>query len=102
MDDAASEFGERIKEKIEAVDSGDGVIVFADVLGGTPFNQAAQLLNDNVELIVGMNLPMLMEVLGTREYNEIDIDELVEKGKNSIINAKAMLMGAADTEEDDD
>lgn len=100
LDMGADEFGSALKEKIAAVDSGDGVVVFADVLGGTPFNQSAMLLNDNVDLIAGVNLGMLMEYLGTRQFSDFNAEELVEKGKNAVVDAKALFN--ADSGEDDD
>lgn len=91
MDTGAEEFRNAVVQKIEELDSGDGVVIFADVLGGTPFNQSAQLLSDRVDLITGMNLGMLMDYLGSREYEDFDADALVEKGKSAIINTKALM-----------
>lgn len=99
-DMGADEFGGQIREKLSELDCEDGTVIFADVMGGTPFNQAAQLLNDKVDLIVGMNLPMLMEFLATREYNKVDINHLVEVGKNGVINVKNMF--TAEQVDDDD
>lgn len=96
----AEEFGQMIRDKLAELDNDDGTVIFADVLGGTPFNQAAMLVNEKVDLIVGMNLPMLMEFLATREYNRIDIDHLVEVGKNGVINVKQMF--SENIIEDDD
>ncbi len=101
MSMGADEFGAALKEKIDALNTGDGVLVFADVLGGTPFNQAAMLLGDDVDLITGMNLGMLMDYLGTREYEEFVAADLVEKGKAAIVDAKA-LFSSNNEEEDDD
>lgn len=46
----------------------EGVLVFVDLLGGTPFNQSMLIANDvdNVEVVTGTNLPMLIELLLTR------------------------------------
>lgn len=96
MDTGAEEFRNAVVQKIEELDSGDGVVIFADVLGGTPFNQSAQLLSERVDLITGMNLGMLMDYLGSREYEDFDADALVEKGKNAIINTKALMNAEED------
>ena len=96
MDTGAEEFRNAVVQKIEELDSGDGVVIFADVLGGTPFNQSAQLLSDRVDLITGMNLGMLMDYLGSREYEHFDADALVEKGKSAIINTKALMNAEED------
>ena len=96
MDTGAEEFRNAVIQKIEELDSGDGVVIFADVLGGTPFNQSAQLLSERVDLITGMNLGMLMDYLGSREYEDFDADALVEKGKSAIINTKALMNAEED------
>ena len=46
----------------------DGVLVFTDLLGGTPFNQAMMIAQDvdNVEILTGTNLPMVIELLFLR------------------------------------
>ena len=46
----------------------DGVLVFTDLLGGTPFNQAMMIAQDvdNVEVLTGTNLPMVIELLFLR------------------------------------
>ena len=96
MDTGAEDFKNAVVQKIEELDSGDGVVIFADVLGGTPFNQSAQLLSERVDLITGMNLGMLMDYLGSREYEDFDADALVEKGKSAIINTKALMNAEED------
>ncbi|MBE6103632.1 MAG: PTS sugar transporter subunit IIA [Erysipelotrichaceae bacterium] len=95
----AEEFGEQIRTKLKELESDEGTVIFADLLGGTPFNQAALLLNDKTDLIVGVNLPMLMEFLATREYDTVDVNHLVEVGKQGVANAKVVL-GSGSTEED--
>lgn len=49
-----------------AVDDGDGVLVLADLFGGSPANTAAYLVADDVEVVTGLNLPLLLEVLAMR------------------------------------
>ena len=100
MESNAKEFGVEMRRKVEALDSGDGVIIFADVMGGTPCNQALQMVCERVQVIVGMNLPMLMEFLPTREFSDMMVSQIVETGKNAIIDAGALLF--VDSEEVDD
>jgi PTS system mannose-specific IIA component len=64
----------QIAASIRQVDSGDGVIVLTDLFGGTPSNLAISLLDPGkVEVIAGINLPMLIrlesarKVMGVRE-----------------------------------
>ena len=49
----------------DLLDQTDGVLIFCDLLGGTPFNQAMMLSQNynNVEVVTGTNLPMLLETL---------------------------------------
>ena len=66
-------FGEEIGNKIKELDTGNGVVIFADLIGGTPCNQAFKYISSKVALIGGMNLPVIMEFLGQR-LNEIDLN----------------------------
>jgi mannose PTS system EIIA component len=61
---------ERIQEAVNAVDVGDGVLLMVDLFGASPFNASGRLAlaqQDRLELITGMNLPMLVELLVQRE-----------------------------------
>lgn len=58
---------EDIRGAIAAVDSGDGVVVLTDILGGTPSNLAIQLCDHRkVEVIAGVNLPLLVKLAKIR------------------------------------
>lgn len=57
-----------IAQAIKAVDSGDGAIVLTDLFGGTPSNLAISLLKPGkVEVIAGINLPMLIRLAKARK-----------------------------------
>jgi mannose PTS system EIIA component len=61
---------ERIQEAVNAVDIGDGALLMVDLFGASPFNASGRLAlaqQDRLELITGMNLPMLVELLVQRE-----------------------------------
>ena len=59
---------EEIAEAIVAVDKGAGVIMLTDLFGGTPSNLAISLLEaGRVEVIAGINLPMLIRLAGARK-----------------------------------
>lgn len=65
----AATYGSDLREAITAMRKEcEGVLVFVDLLGGTPFNQSMMIANDvdNVEIVTGTNLPMLIELLLTR------------------------------------
>ena len=88
-------FDEQIKNLVREVDTGDGVIILCDLLFGTPCNRSALQLNDNIELIAGVNLGMLLEILSSRETYEGTLKDfvmkMVETGKNCVADVKAIL-----------
>jgi mannose/fructose/sorbose-specific phosphotransferase system IIA component len=90
-DDDASKFGERIKEAVEEINTGDGVVIFVDLFGGTPCNQSAYVLDEGIEIVTGLNLPLLMECLVMRTQDDFNVDELVSRGKESISNYGSLL-----------
>ncbi len=56
-----------IQQSIAAVDAGDGVVLITDMFGGTPSNLAiSQMDRPGVEVIAGMNLPMLVKLAKVR------------------------------------
>ncbi len=57
---------ERIAAAVSRVDDGMGVLLFVDLFGGSPFNACLRLISSSqifipVDIITGMNLPMIME-----------------------------------------
>ncbi len=57
-----------IADAIQDCDQGDGVIILTDLFGGTPSNLAISLMkSENVEVIAGVNLPMLIRLEGARK-----------------------------------
>ena len=61
-----------IAHAIEAVDQGSGVIVLTDLFGGTPSNLAISLMAPGrVEVIAGINLPMLIRLGGARKAMKV-------------------------------
>ncbi|HLQ96631.1 MAG TPA: PTS sugar transporter subunit IIA [Pseudogracilibacillus sp.] len=69
------------------VDTGDGVVCFADLAGGTPFNVCSKIAvkKDNVRVIGGTNSPMLLSGVFQRE-NAVDafVDAVIQEGKDNI------------------
>ena len=85
---------EEIASAITAVDTGSGVIVLTDLFGGTPSNLAISLLvRGKVEVIAGINLPMLIRLAGARKT--LSVAEAVEAaqtaGRNYITVASEFL-----------
>lgn len=91
------QFDDLLHQKISNVDEGHGVIIMCDLISGTPFNRCMlnYSTNPNIKLITGMNFPMLLELLGMRFnsecINQIDIDKLIEIGKNGITTLDKIL-----------
>ena len=90
-DDSPEAFGDQIQQAIDEVNTGEGAIVFADLFGGTPFNQTLQLLSDQIDCIAGINFAMLLEYLSKRTFEEVDLPSIVQGGQQNIIEAKGYL-----------
>lgn len=88
--ETAESYREKLIAKVDEMDQGEGVIVIADLLGGTPCNQCAFLNPEKVQVITGMSLPMVMEILAMRDAG-IDMDTFVENIRGSIANFSKML-----------
>ncbi len=64
-------FGDDLRKTItDMAAECDGVLVFVDLWGGTPFNQSMIISSDveNMEIVTGTNLPMLVELVMTRAF----------------------------------
>jgi PTS system mannose-specific IIA component len=57
---------EALAGAIEDVEQGQGVLVLTDMFGGTPSNLALTFLDDHVEVVTGVNLPMLLKLTTCR------------------------------------
>lgn len=87
--DNPDDFVEVLKQGIKEVDSGEGVIVFCDMLFGSPCNCMARIIgedvnSDKIQLITGVNLAMILQVLATREASDPTVDDLINAGKDGI------------------
>lgn len=61
-----------IVSAVEETDSGSGVIILTDMFGGTPSNLAISVMNPGrVEVIAGMNLPMLIKLSSVRAEDDM-------------------------------
>ncbi len=65
MEDARKRLG----EAIQRVDGGEGVLVLTDMFGGTPANLALTFLEDRIEVVTGVNLPMILKLATGRADN---------------------------------
>ncbi len=74
MDDV-DQLVDRIQDAVDQVNDGDGVLLLVDLFGASPFNAGGRLFlekKDHLELVTGMNLPMLVELLVAREGLDLD------------------------------
>ncbi len=83
-----------ISKKIRALEQGQGVLVLTDMFGGTPSNLSLSFLKDEtVEVLTGVNLPMIIAV--ARDRDRLTLSELGEQaqeaGKRSITLAGKLL-----------
>ncbi len=72
-DDDMSSCHEAISTAIQAVDKGNGVVLLTDLFGGTPSNIAYSYTDQKgIEVIAGVNLPMLIELLKQRTLETLE------------------------------
>lgn len=85
-----------IVDAVGRVDSGSGVILLTDMFGGTPSNLAISVMEETrVEVIAGINLPMLIKLASVRGEADLGaaIDEAQEAGRKYINVASKILNG---------
>ncbi len=83
-----------IMQAVEDVDSGAGVILLTDMFGGTPSNLAISIIDRaNVEVIAGMNLPMLIKLASVRAKTDLQaaVTAAQESGRKYIAIASKLL-----------
>ena len=83
-----------ILKAVDKVDSGDGVALLTDMFGGTPSNLAISVMErGNVEVIAGVNLPMLIKLASIRSEEKLDVavDMAKESGRKYINVASQVL-----------
>jgi PTS system mannose-specific IIA component len=79
--DRAEEMRAQIDKAIREVDQGKGVLVLVDMFGGTPSNLSLSFLEEGrVEVVTGVNLPMLVKV--ARQKSGADIHDLAELARD--------------------
>ena len=87
---------EELERAIARVRQGEGVLLLTDMFGGTPSNLAMTFLErDDVEVITGVSLPMLIKLAGLREPNDLltVARDMREHGRNAIWVASDLLRG---------
>ncbi len=92
--DDVEESKKKINKSLKSVDQKNGVVIFTDMFGGTASNLSFSFLkNDQVEIITGVNLPMLIKFVSLQRSNNLKevVKKVVEQGKKNIHIASVLL-----------
>jgi len=86
---------EEIAQAIRRVQQGQGVLIVTDMFGGTPSNLAMTFLGQDVEVITGVNVPMLIKLASLRHESDLltAARDMREHGRNAIWVASDLLRG---------
>ncbi|MHC1727854.1 MAG: PTS sugar transporter subunit IIA [Syntrophobacteraceae bacterium] len=91
-DQAVDDMMKTLREAIKGVDRGKGVLILTDLFGGTPANISLSFQGPGVEVVCGMNLPMLIKLAGCRGRDLREAASLVkEYGQRHISLASEVL-----------
>ena len=96
LNESADKLREKIAAGIKTVDRRQGVLILTDMFGGTPSNLSYSFLEEGrVEVLSGVNLPILLRAVTTRKGMELDrlAASLEVYGKKSISLASGILKG---------
>ncbi|MCB2352911.1 mannose/fructose/sorbose PTS transporter subunit IIA [Clostridium estertheticum] len=94
---------EKYKNESEKLDCKEGILFLVDLFGGSPFNAASRIVteNDNMDVLTGINLPMLLEIYGSRGFS--NLEELVSIGKKAGAEGiKSLREVFSETEDDEE
>ena len=93
-DDDMEQRRREIMKQTKDTDSGDGVVLLTDMFGGTPSNLAISVMeNVNVEVIAGVNLPMLIKLASVRESQSLaEAVASAQKAGRKYINIASQLL----------
>ena len=89
--DKPKEVQEKIQQKMAEINDGDGVVILTDILGGTSTNLSLSFLEDEkVEVVTGVNMPMLLTLSSYRKgRSSTEIGKLAKRsGRRSITLVK--------------
>jgi PTS system mannose-specific IIA component len=95
-DDDVEKRRHEIIEAVKRVDTGDGVVILTDMFGGTPSNLAISVMSrPNVEVLAGINLPMLVKLAKVRDDSPLPeaVAFAQEAGRKYITIASRVLAG---------
>ena len=93
---AVEELREEIARAVKSVDTGKGVLILTDMFGGTPSNLAISVMSQpKVEVLAGINLPMLIKLAKVRETVQLEeaVTAAQEAGRKYCTIASRVLNG---------
>jgi PTS system mannose-specific IIA component len=93
-DDDMEQRRAEILESVSKADEGDGVVLLTDMFGGTPSNLAISVMEKaNVEVLAGVNLPMLIKLASVRKTDKLAeaVQSAQEAGRKYINIASKLL-----------
>ncbi|MBP6909236.1 MAG: hypothetical protein KBC18_02290 [Candidatus Saccharicenans sp.] len=92
--DDVEESKKKISQSLKKVDQKNGVIIFTDMFGGTPSNLSFSFLTENkVEIITGVNMPMLIKFVSLQRNNNLKevAKKVADQGKKNIHLVSSLL-----------
>jgi PTS system mannose-specific IIA component len=96
LNESAELLREKISEQVNKVGQKEGVLILTDMFGGTPSNLSYSFLEEGrVEVLSGVNLPILIKALNSRKKTDLsELAKILEtSGKKSISLASGILKG---------
>lgn len=93
---------EEILDAVKSVETGQGVVILTDMFGGTPSNLAHSLLDGrNVEIVAGMNLPLLVKLASVRKTKAIhEAVLLAQEAGRKYINVASHILNDIHVQDD--
>ncbi|AGK96324.1 PTS sugar transporter subunit IIA [Clostridium pasteurianum] len=94
----------KYREKLEHFKDSKEVLIIVDLFGGSPYNAAFEIaiINENIDILTGASLPMLLEVLSVRDGENIKIQDIIKTindSANSYIRSCKQLQASIEEEE---
>jgi|SRR5581483_5696768 len=93
--DSMEAFQAKLEKALQTVDPNvTGALVLVDMLGGTPFNVALRISQSRkLQVVTGVNLPMLIKVASHREETDLDqlVPEVQKAARESIVTSVELL-----------
>lgn len=92
--DSIEEFEDKVLNAVSEADTGEGVLILTDLLGGSPCNMAAKAISEfsetkKIDCLYGVNLPVFLEIMNAK--NHMKFDELLVHAKGIFSSTYGVL-----------